>query len=58
MSPHPWALLIIKHEARFIMNQTYGDHGIRVGGILCLLLNTRREIYGYKVPSKYSTDFL
>jgi hypothetical protein len=32
--------------------------GIRVGGILCLLLNTRREIYGYKVPSKCSTDFL
>jgi hypothetical protein len=29
-----------------------------VGGILCLLLNTRREIYGYEVPSKYSMDFL
>jgi hypothetical protein len=32
--------------------------GVGVGGILCLLLNTRREIYGYKVPSKYFTDFL
>ncbi len=32
--------------------------GIGVGGILCLLVNTRREIYGYKVPSKYSTNFL
>jgi len=41
------------------MNQTsHRSWGIRVGGILCLLLNTRREIYGYEVPSKYSMDFL
>jgi hypothetical protein len=29
-----------------------------VGGILCLLVNNRREIDGYKVASKYTTNFL
>jgi hypothetical protein len=24
--PHPWALLVIKHKSKFIMNQTYVDH--------------------------------
>jgi hypothetical protein len=24
--PHPWALLIAKHETKFVMNQTYVDH--------------------------------
>jgi hypothetical protein len=23
--PHPWALPIVKHEAKFIMNQAYID---------------------------------
>jgi hypothetical protein len=26
MSPHPWALPIIKHKAKVIMNQTDIDH--------------------------------
>jgi hypothetical protein len=25
MSPHPWALPIIKHKTKFIMNQSYVD---------------------------------
>jgi len=24
--PHPWALPVIKHKEKFIMNQTYVDH--------------------------------
>jgi hypothetical protein len=24
--PHPWALPIVKHNTKFIMNQTYIDH--------------------------------
>jgi hypothetical protein len=47
----PWGK--IYHESNLCRSW-----GVGVGGILCLLLNTRREIYGYKVPSKYSTDFL
>jgi len=26
MSPTPWALPILEHKAKFIMNQTYVDH--------------------------------
>jgi hypothetical protein len=26
--PHPWALPIIKHEAKFIMNHIYVDHKV------------------------------
>jgi hypothetical protein len=25
-APHPWALPIRKHKAKFIINQTYIDH--------------------------------
>jgi hypothetical protein len=26
--PHPWALPIVEHQAKFIMNQTYVDHEV------------------------------
>jgi hypothetical protein len=50
--PHPWALPIIKHEAKFIMNQAYIDHEVWewegyyayssiMGRKLCLLIGVR-----------------
>ncbi len=50
--PHPKAFTIVKHEAKFIMNQTYINHNMqeweghyayssRVGGKLCLLIGVR-----------------
>ncbi len=38
--PHPWALLIIKHKAKFIMNQTYVNHEVYEweGSYACLIM--------------------
>jgi hypothetical protein len=43
--PHPWALPIIKHEAKFIMNHTYVNHKVNEwGGLLGLLFNKGRVL--------------
>jgi len=43
--PHPWALPIIKHEAKFIMNHTYVNHKVyEWGGLLALLFNKGRVL--------------
>ncbi len=56
--PHPRALLIVKHEAKFIMNQTYKNYKVYEWEGYYAYSNSGREFDGYKVPSKWTTYFI